>query len=256
MSLEFVVNDQQLRRVDTTRVVGNNKNVYTCKFNFIDSGWDELHKFAIFTDGWGTTIKVHLGKETNKLTCLVPDRVLKGAKFKVAVYGGDLLSTNNVTVPVIESGYHKHIHSKGKACSNKKDIFVEIFESLDTKIDNIAFSDDHLHVLCNNKLIESIYLPYLTEEDVNELIQVFADDFQEQLNNKADINHTHDLATTTDDGFMSHEDKEKLDGIDVEKLIIDTALDANSHHAVENRVIVEALNGKKDDFDFVEEIFN
>ena len=254
MSLEFEVNDQQLRRVDSTKIVGSNRNVYTCKFTFIDSAWDELHKFAIFTDGWGTTIKCHLGKDSNILTCLVPEEVLEGANFKVAVYGGDLLSTNNVTIPIIESGYKKHIRSKGACPGDKKDVFVEIFDSLDTKIDSIAFSNDYLHFLCNDKLVESVYLPYLTEDDVNNLIQVFATDFQNELANKADKDHAHTKATTTDDGFMSKEDKAKLDGIESEALTIDTEIDPESSHAVANRVIAEALNGKKDNFDFVEEM--
>ena len=53
---------------------------------------------------------------------------------------------------------------------------------------------------------------------------------------------------------MSKEDKAKLDGIESEALTIDTEIDPESSHAVANRVIAEALNGKKDDFDFVEEM--
>ncbi|MBQ6220009.1 MAG: hypothetical protein IJH63_00440 [Methanobrevibacter sp.] len=258
MSLEFVVNNQQLRRVDTTNVVSNNKNVYTCKFTFIDSEWDELHKFAIFTDGWGKITKVHLGKDSDILTCLVPDEVLEGANFKVAVYGGDLISTNNVTVSIIESGYKNHMHHPHNghhhSCPSKKDVFVEIFDSLDTKFDSIAYNNNYLHVFNGSKLLESVYLPSLTEEDVNLLIQVFATDFQNLLDDKADKNHTHSLATSTDDGFMSKEDKMKLDGFDPDSLIVDDELDMDSNYPVANHAIATALAGKKDDFDFATEL--
>ena len=58
--------------------------------------------------------------------------------------------------------------------------------------------------------------------------------------------HNHDNATSTKDGFMSSEDKEKLDGISsgANKTIVDSALSDTSTNPVQNKIINSALNSK------------
>lgn len=96
-----------------------------------------------------------------------------------------------------------------------------------------------------------------------------------KLANKANTNHTHDIAslpdetdmlghmendfytaldtkankttaTTSANGLMSKEDKSKLDGIATEanKTIVDSALSTSSTNPVQNKVVNSALNGK------------
>lgn len=96
-----------------------------------------------------------------------------------------------------------------------------------------------------------------------------------QLANKANTNHTHDIAslpdetdmlghmendlytaldtkankttaTTSANGLMSKEDKSKLDGIATEanKTVVDSALSSSSINPVQNKVVNSALNGK------------
>lgn len=96
-----------------------------------------------------------------------------------------------------------------------------------------------------------------------------------KLANKANTNHTHDIAslpdetdmlghmendfytaldtkadkttaTTSVNGLMSKEDKSKLDGIATEanKTIVDSALSSSSTNPVQNKVVNSALNGK------------
>lgn len=96
-----------------------------------------------------------------------------------------------------------------------------------------------------------------------------------QLANKANTNHTHDIAslpdetdmlghmendfytaldtkadkttaTTSANGLMSKEDKSKLDGIATEanKTVVDSSLSSSSTNPVQNKIINSALNGK------------
>ena len=92
-----------------------------------------------------------------------------------------------------------------------------------------------------------------------------------KLQNKSDINHTHDISelydnfdmisgiqdtlnekadksvvTTSVNGLMSKEDKSKLDGIATEanKTVVDSSLSSSSTNPVQNKVVNSALNGK------------
>ena len=92
-----------------------------------------------------------------------------------------------------------------------------------------------------------------------------------KLQNKSDINHTHDISelydnfdmisgiqdelnekadksvvTTSVNGLMSKEDKVKLDGIATEanKTVVDSSLSSSSTNPVQNKVVNSALSGK------------
>lgn len=67
-----------------------------------------------------------------------------------------------------------------------------------------------------------------------------------KLNGKSDSDHTHTTATVSVNGFLSKEDKSKLDGIATEanKTIVDTSLSATSTNPVQNKVVNSALSGK------------
>lgn len=58
--------------------------------------------------------------------------------------------------------------------------------------------------------------------------------------------HTHSNATSSTSGFMSADDKAKLDGIETEatKITVDSSLNDTSTNPVENKVINEALKEK------------
>ena len=62
----------------------------------------------------------------------------------------------------------------------------------------------------------------------------------------AESDHTHKLATSSQAGFLSAEDKKKLDGMiaDGEKITVDSELSAGSANPVQNKVITAALNSK------------
>lgn len=67
-----------------------------------------------------------------------------------------------------------------------------------------------------------------------------------KLNGKSDSDHTHTTATVSVDGFLSKEDKSKLDGIATEanKTVVDSSLSSSSTNPVQNKIVTNVLNGK------------
>ena len=179
-TLEFEIHNQTLIRVDSQDVINKNKNVYKCIFTFEeDSEWMPLNKFVIFTDGWGNSTTQHLGNNSNILSCLIPDKVLSGSYFKISIYAGDLITTNQISVGLIQSGYKHRRH--GHCHHNEKDIFVEIFENLDQTIDSIFYENHTLHLYHRDTLLESVYLPCLEHDEIVELVNDLTEDYINKL---------------------------------------------------------------------------
>ena len=68
----------------------------------------------------------------------------------------------------------------------------------------------------------------------------------QDISGKANVNHSHDSASSSANGFLSKEDKSKLDGIATEanKTVVDSSLSSSSTNPVQNKVVTSALNGK------------
>lgn len=68
----------------------------------------------------------------------------------------------------------------------------------------------------------------------------------QDISGKANVNHSHDSASSSENGFLSKEDKSKLDGIATEanKTVVDSSLSSSSTNPVQNKVINTALTGK------------
>ena len=70
----------------------------------------------------------------------------------------------------------------------------------------------------------------------------------QDISGKANVNHGHDSASSSANGFLSKEDKSKLDGIATEanKTVVDSSLSGSSTNPVQNKVVNSALSGKSD----------
>lgn len=68
----------------------------------------------------------------------------------------------------------------------------------------------------------------------------------QDISGKANVNHTHTTATVSVNGFLSKEDKSKLDGIAIKanKTVVDSSLSSSSTNPVQNKIVTNALNGK------------
>lgn len=206
MNLEFSVKNNILSRYDNNKVVNNNHNVYKCIFN-LDEDWININKFAIFVDSWGNRTNVHLGKTVDDLSCIIPNNVLKGTYFKLSLYGGDLLTTNNITIGLIQSGYSK-VNKEECDCKDNKDIFVEIFDRLDKCVTHINIDNHCLHIYGEDGLMDSIYLPF-ADEDSYSRMQEIINEFSNVINNQNEeldriSDHLKDCVTK--DGIVFTED--------------------------------------------------
>ena len=189
IELQFETENQLLRRKDDEIIVNKAKNIIKASFTINGDVWNGVEKFAIFRDAFDNETTTYLGKES-VCSCVVPASCLKTSFFKVTIYGGDLITTNSITIPLRDSGYHrKHHHGCGE-----KDIFVEIFEKIDSKIDDIVCADHCLHIFSDGRLIDSVCLPFVNEAQAidiaNERIQEFlqTDEFDDVLKQKGYIN--------------------------------------------------------------------
>lgn len=68
----------------------------------------------------------------------------------------------------------------------------------------------------------------------------------QDISGKANVNHSHNSASSSANGFLSKEDKSKLDGIATEanKTVVDSSLSSSSTNPVQNKIVTNALNGK------------
>ena len=181
VNLKFSVKNNILSRLDNNKVVNNTHNVYRCIFN-LDGSWEGINKFVVFVDGWGNRTNVHLGKGIDDLSCIIPNSVLKGTYFKLSLYGGDLLTTNYVSIGLIQSGYSKN-RRRYNNCDDGKDIFVEIFDRLDRCVTRINVDNHCLHIYGEDGLIDSVYLPF-ADEDSYSRMQEIIDEFGEIIDNQ------------------------------------------------------------------------
>ena len=84
--------------------------------------------------------------------------------------------------------------------------------------------------------------------DLQQQIDDLTDDMYSALDKKSDEGHRHDVATNYVDGFMSADDRIKLDGIapQANKTIVDSVLDDTSTNPVQNKIVKAALDAKAD----------
>lgn len=88
-------------------------------------------------------------------------------------------------------------------------------------------------------MVKSFKTNILTWLKTKTYIKTEIDNF---LNGKSDTNHTHTNASTTTPGFLSAEDKTKLNNL--KQITVDSTINATSTNPVQNKVINTALTGK------------
>ena len=237
--LEFEVHNQKLTRLDNKVLVNKNNNIYKCQFYFEeDSDWVEENKFVIFTDGWDNKVTQHLGSEGTALSCLIPNSILNGSYFKITVCGGELLTTNNLSISLIQSGYKNH--NRTIDTQGYKDMWVEVFSKLDGMVERITYSNHSINLLNKDTVLETICLPFLEEEEIRLIIHEMIVDVLPSL----------------DGEIYTEEEKLKLSSVEygANRTIIDEFLSLDSGNPVSNRVITNALNGKEDTYNFIDRV--
>lgn len=104
IKLKFQIKNNKLERTDSEQIISKSKHLYKAIFEFEGRMWKGVEKIAIFTDSWGNRKRVYIGRWECK--CVIPDSILQGTFFKVTVYGGDLITTNDISIPLVQSDYN------------------------------------------------------------------------------------------------------------------------------------------------------
>lgn len=178
MDLNFEIKNQILSRTDENILVNKSKNYVFCNFKFKTDDWDNLEKFTIFKDSWGRSFVSYLGTSSD-CRCVVPAEALKGTNFKVSVYGGDLITSSELTILLVPSGYTTCISPTAEPMS--RDVFVEIFDKLQSKIDNIVYEEGYLRCYSEGEVVTELMLFEDIEEQIKELIPSFRVDDEGNL---------------------------------------------------------------------------
>ena len=115
----------------------------------------------------------------------------------------------------------------------EQDIYNEYIwvENKFEKIGNTSVEVD-LSGYATINLVNSTLANYVTDSELTTA-----------LNSKANSNHSHSVATTSANGFMSSNDKSKLDGIatGANKTTVDSAMSSTSTNPVQNKIIYAAI---------------
>ena len=170
MILNFEINQQIIERTESNILVNKSKNYVECNFKFKTNEWTGIEKFAIFKDSWGDPYRVHLGDECES-TVIVPEAALKGTYFKVSVYGGDRITTDEKTIPLIPSGYTLKVKPPE---GSDVDIFVQIWDALDEKVTDITYEDGVMRIYSEKGEVTSFELTTTAHwEDIIDVPETF-----------------------------------------------------------------------------------
>lgn len=165
MILNFKLQNQIIKRTDKKIVINKSKNILFADFIFEGEEWEGIHKFAIFKNEKMQAFTSSLGLDDN-CRCSVPAEAITGRYLKVSVYGGDLVTSNELTITLVPAGYTTNISNS--SMSNGKDIFVDVYEKIESKIDNIIYEEGYLKCRSGEEVLCQVPL-FL---DVEEMIKL------------------------------------------------------------------------------------
>lgn len=180
------VTEQKLTRQDKEIIIDKSQGIINTRFHFHNTrniNWEGIDKFAIFTNVYNDRNYVHLGRG-NDCTCTVPSEAMVGRVMNVTVYGGEHITTNNVSFILTPSNY-KHYppkppHHNG-GCGG--DIFSDIYNQIGTKIDDIDIIEKKLLLYRDEEIIKIVDLEdallsdYYTRLYLDNVLSTKYDDF-------------------------------------------------------------------------------
>ena len=136
-----------LRRLDNNTLMGKNTQ-YICHFTFEGEEWNDVDKFVEFSSSKNKTYVGVLGKGLECVSA-IPYAIMKdNCVIKVSVYGGNLITTNQVSLVLMPSGYTSEQVSTQPEFT---DAFVDAYRRIANNFDNaiirdnkiVFFADDH-----------------------------------------------------------------------------------------------------------------
>ena len=184
-------------------IVSDSVKYLRCIFKFSDD-WKDFAKTVIFKDDVGNAYSILLEGDT----CIVPYEVLTGNKFAISAFGtndGVRITTNEITVPIIASGY-----TEGKTPAKPVPTAYELI------LDKLRQIGTLLRLKTNNKetLVDAI----------NEVVDTKADQSLENVDNEV---------------FKQKAEQAGVGGSDV---TIDTEMSDTSENPVQNKAVKEYVD--------------
>lgn len=154
INIDFLINNRNnIRRIDANPIIASSSN-YQCNFTFEGEQWEGIEKYVVFKTNKNKSYTASLGTEMQS-SSPIPQAALSGCIMKVSVYGGDLITTNEVSVLVIPTGYTTDTSTQD---SEFKDAFKEAYDkikeayeiveqayqSIEGKFDDVTLEDDNI----------------------------------------------------------------------------------------------------------------
>lgn len=172
MILEFKVSNEIFKKRETPVVVDQNNHYYKCKFYMDKNVWYGSVLFATFTNDLGYIETVQLGEYNELLSCLVPQRLIQGGHFSLYISSNNNHKTNTIFIALTNH------YKKAKPKCN---IISEIFEHIDTKIDDLVYDNHQIKCYSNGELIDVIYIGNVDEDLVTNWVQEQLITFKNEL---------------------------------------------------------------------------
>lgn len=172
MILNFKIQKKILTKInyrDSTKLIDMNK----CKFYFDARTWKDLEIFVVFKNDFGYSKIIPLGKYTESMSCIIPKRIIRGKYFKMFIYAKDHFRTNTISVVLSE---------QCKTTPKRTNALNDILKQLESKIDNIVFSENQLKCFANGKLVDTIYIDNVDEVLIEERIQQRLGSLKNEIN--------------------------------------------------------------------------
>lgn len=175
MELIFTVDRQNIKRIDSNKVVADSRNYLTAKFVFLSPEWQDRTVTAVFKRGTDASYHVLLD---NDMSCQVPTEVIKPNGFSVSVFAGDLVTCDKATVLVAFSGYA----DGGAPQPPTPDIYAQILERLDN-ISAGTVDEETIAAAVESCIRENPELipEGLTEDAVTDIVSAYVTEHQSEL---------------------------------------------------------------------------
>lgn len=123
-------------------------------FNFLTKEWVHKEKYIIFWIDKNKTVIKSLGKKCKSK--ISAPKELNPKSFLIQIYVDDSIKTDKYTVGVpIEE---KEINECSRPSNKTIGLIQKIYDSLDTKIDDVLYSDNVLKFYANEEVIKTIDL--------------------------------------------------------------------------------------------------
>lgn len=152
MYLNFEITNKQIKRKN---IEDDYQEKNKCSFSFTTDEWKHKEKYVIFWTDKNKSIIRCIGNGI-KSFCEIPEELTD--VFDIQIYVNDDLYTNKLKIgTTIHQKESQKQCKKVNKCSTDN-IFYDIYQQLEQKIDSIKYIDNVFYIYSSNKLIKTVDL--------------------------------------------------------------------------------------------------